>query len=147
MKRFSVIICCCVFFLTGCATVDSKKMQNKIDVLESKVDSVQTRQDSIENQLSKKSQSVTYIAEEAGAPSKSSGNYTQSKTAGKGMSSKDIQRALRNAGYYDGAIDGKIGPKSKKAIKSFQQDHGLKVDGVVGAQTMQALNGYLSAVK
>ena len=57
---------------------------------------------------------------------------------------KEIQTALKNAGYYNGAIDGKIGPKSKKAIEDFQKANGLKVDGKVGSKTWGALSKYLN---
>ncbi|MDD5422305.1 MAG: peptidoglycan-binding domain-containing protein [Candidatus Omnitrophica bacterium] len=56
---------------------------------------------------------------------------------------KDIQRALKAAGYYTGAIDGKIGPRTKKAIESFQKAQGLKVDGRVGPKTWAELERYL----
>lgn len=55
-----------------------------------------------------------------------------------------IQTALRNAGFYGGNIDGKIGPASKRAIEQFQQSHNLKVDGKVGPKTWAALEPYLS---
>jgi len=56
---------------------------------------------------------------------------------------KDIQRALKVAGYYNGAIDGKIGPDSRKAVREFQTANGLKSDGVVGRQTWSKLKVYL----
>ena len=56
---------------------------------------------------------------------------------------KEIQMALKNAGFYTGAIDGKIGPKSKQAILDFQKANGLKVDGKVGPKTWAALEKYL----
>jgi murein L,D-transpeptidase YcbB/YkuD len=56
---------------------------------------------------------------------------------------KDIQLALKNAGFYDGTVDGKIGPRSREAIKEFQRINGLKVDGVVGRQTWDKLSPYL----
>jgi N-acetylmuramoyl-L-alanine amidase len=60
------------------------------------------------------------------------------------MSKKDIQKALKNAGYYDGPVDGKIGPKTRAAIKAFQGDKGLKEDGIPGSQTKEKLAKYLS---
>ncbi|OPY89354.1 MAG: Zinc D-Ala-D-Ala carboxypeptidase precursor [Smithella sp. PtaU1.Bin162] len=59
------------------------------------------------------------------------------------LSHRQIQKALKNAGYYQGAIDGKIGPKTKEAILKFQRAKGLKADGVVGKKTSAALNRYL----
>lgn len=55
-----------------------------------------------------------------------------------------VQTALRNAGLYQGNIDGKIGPASKKAITEFQTAHNLKADGKVGPKTWAALEPYLS---
>ncbi len=40
-----------------------------------------------------------------------------------------IQRGLLNLGYIPGPIDGINGPKTQKAIRQYQQDHGLIVDG------------------
>jgi murein L,D-transpeptidase YcbB/YkuD len=56
---------------------------------------------------------------------------------------KEIQTALARAGYYTGPIDGKIGPKSKRAIEEFQKAKGLKVDGKVGPKTWSELEKYL----
>jgi len=57
---------------------------------------------------------------------------------------KGIQQALKNAGIYDGKIDGNIGPKTKKAIEAFQSQNGLKADGKVGRKTWKALSAYLN---
>jgi len=59
------------------------------------------------------------------------------------LTATEVQQALLNAGYYDGKIDGKIGPRSQAAIKKFQADKGLKVDGVVGGKTSAALAEHL----
>lgn len=54
-----------------------------------------------------------------------------------------VQTALKNAGYYNGEIDGKIGPKSKEAVLSFQKDNGLTADGKVGPKTWAKLKPHL----
>jgi murein L,D-transpeptidase YcbB/YkuD len=59
--------------------------------------------------------------------------------------SKKIQTALKNAGLYTGSIDGKIGPKTREAIKTFQAQNGLKADGVAGAQTWAKLSQYYTS--
>jgi peptidoglycan hydrolase-like protein with peptidoglycan-binding domain len=56
---------------------------------------------------------------------------------------QQIQTALKNAGFYNGAIDGKIGPASHRAIQAFQENQGLKVDGKVGPKTWAALEPFL----
>jgi len=56
---------------------------------------------------------------------------------------KDIQKALKAAGFYAGSVDGKIGPRSKKAIIDFQKAKGLKADGKVGPKTWAELEKYL----
>lgn len=55
------------------------------------------------------------------------------------LKGRDVQYLLKSLGYYKGKLDGKIGSKSKQAIKSFQKDHGLKVDGVAGKNTKRKL--------
>ncbi len=57
---------------------------------------------------------------------------------------QEIQTALKNAGFYSGEIDGKIGPMSKKAIEDFQKANNLKADGKVGPATWDALSKYLN---
>ncbi len=57
---------------------------------------------------------------------------------------KNIQTALKNAGLYNGNIDGKLGPASHRAIETFQKNNGLKVDGKVGPKTWTALEPYLN---
>jgi murein L,D-transpeptidase YcbB/YkuD len=56
---------------------------------------------------------------------------------------RDVQTALKNAGFYGGSVDGKIGPKTKAAIQEFQKAKGLKVDGKVGPKTWAEMEKYL----
>lgn len=56
---------------------------------------------------------------------------------------KEIQTALKNAGFYAGSVDGKIGPKTKAAIEEFQKAKGLKADGKVGPKTWAEMEKYL----
>lgn len=55
------------------------------------------------------------------------------------------QRLLTTLGYYDGAIDGIWGPRSKSALLAFQRDHGLTPDGVWGVRTNQAVEETIHA--
>ncbi|MFA4888131.1 MAG: peptidoglycan-binding domain-containing protein [Candidatus Omnitrophota bacterium] len=56
----------------------------------------------------------------------------------------EIQAALKNANYYTGAVDGKIGPMTKKAIEEFQKANGLQADGKVGPKTWEMLSKYMN---
>jgi hypothetical protein len=50
-----------------------------------------------------------------------------------------LQVALRAAREYTGTIDGREGPETTRAVVSFQQRHGLVVDGIAGPRTRRAL--------
>jgi peptidoglycan hydrolase-like protein with peptidoglycan-binding domain len=41
----------------------------------------------------------------------------------------EIQRELAGKGYYDGAVDGIVGPRAIQAIRNFEKTNGLKVTG------------------
>ncbi len=56
---------------------------------------------------------------------------------------KKVQLALYAAGFDPGKIDGRMGSQTIQAIKNFQEANGLKVDGVVGKETWEELQGYL----
>ncbi len=52
---------------------------------------------------------------------------------------KKLQQALNDRGYDAGSADGIYGTKTETAVKNFQRDNGLTVDGVAGAKTLEAL--------
>jgi peptidoglycan hydrolase-like protein with peptidoglycan-binding domain len=56
---------------------------------------------------------------------------------------QEVQEALKNAGLYTGKVDGVVGPRSKKAIRDFQEQNGLNPDGRIGPQTWAKLAPYL----
>lgn len=62
-------------------------------------------------------------------------------------SPQDVQRALKNAGFNPGPIDGRIGTRTIDAIKKFQRQQGLTADGVVGPRTWAKLNNSLVSYK
>lgn len=51
----------------------------------------------------------------------------------------ELQKMLKDAGYSVWTIDGAFGSKTEAAVKAFQTDKGLTVDGVVGPKTWAAL--------
>jgi peptidoglycan hydrolase-like protein with peptidoglycan-binding domain len=64
----------------------------------------------------------------------------------RGMQGEDVkklQEDLKAIGYDPGEADGIFGKKTEDAVKKFQKDKGLRVDGVVGKNTatyIDALN-------
>lgn len=50
-----------------------------------------------------------------------------------------LQKWLKNQGYYAGAVDGSFGPYTKQAVKYFQNDSDIVVDGWVADQTVNAM--------
>ena len=52
---------------------------------------------------------------------------------------KEVQRRLKQWGYYSGAVDGVYGSGTNKAVIAFQKKNGLTADGIVGKATYKAL--------
>ena len=62
----------------------------------------------------------------------------------KGEEVKTVQRILKELGYKDGSnkalvVDGSFGSRTEAAVKKFQDDYGLGVDGIVGSRTWNSL--------
>lgn len=53
----------------------------------------------------------------------------------------DVQKKLKELGYYNGGFDGKFGFQLQAAIKGYQKDNGIKVTGKLGPKTFTALFG------
>ncbi len=52
---------------------------------------------------------------------------------------EELQRHLSAAGYYDGEIDGKLGPASRDAIRAYQSQRGMTADGFGGVRLLETL--------
>ena len=51
----------------------------------------------------------------------------------------DVQLQLQRAGYYDGPVDGILGPMTQEAIAAFQADNGLAVTAAIDEPTLATL--------
>ena len=132
MKMKGLLVLTMGLFLSGCATANMQKQQ---------VQELQERVATLQVGLGQSQQEVATLKEEL---AQSKRNQYVKKYSSAQMSAQNIQLALKNAGFYDGPIDGKIGPKTKDAVVQFQESNGLKADGVVGRSTTQELGRYLS---
>lgn len=61
------------------------------------------------------------------------------KRGSKGDAVKVLQRELNSLGCDCGEPDGKFGSKTELAVRKFQKEHGLTVDGVAGSATQTAI--------
>src|SRR5437867_2049182 len=51
----------------------------------------------------------------------------------------NVQEQLARAGYYDGPIDGMLGPMTREAIAAFQADNGLAITSAIDEPTLATL--------
>jgi peptidoglycan hydrolase-like protein with peptidoglycan-binding domain len=118
-------------FLTGCATTtrkgqDTQQLRNRISFLEAELQrknqEISSLEGALESQQTKRSSKAGMV---------------------KQMSIKQIQTALKGAGFYKGLVDGKMGSQTRQAIREFQKANGLKADGIVGKRTAERLSEYL----
>lgn len=61
----------------------------------------------------------------------------QSTQAAGNSTVQEIQRGLAQKGYAPGPADGVAGKRTRAAIRAYQQNHGLLVDGRATAQLAQ----------
>jgi len=52
---------------------------------------------------------------------------------------KQLQKALKAAGVYGGALDGVYGDLTYQAVRKYQSQRGLHVDGMAGTKTLASL--------
>jgi len=50
-----------------------------------------------------------------------------------------LQRKLYAMGFNPGAIDGIFGPRTDQAVRRYQEQKGLQVDGIAGPETFTSL--------
>ena len=126
--------------LAGCATGRKKQvdqlqeLQSRIDFLEAKLQKKNREAVLLENELDDVRETVASLRKQTSAGIDS--NASQ-------LTDLDVQIALKNASFFKGALDGRIGPQTREAIKAFQKANGLKPDGVVGGKTISKLKKYL----
>jgi len=122
-----------LFSLSGCVTMrkndelQNQGLRNKITALESQLNEKDNEINSLRESLAKSSEvSIEKVSKAKEHPN-----------------AKQIQAALKSAGYYQGVVDGKMGKNTRQAVREFQKANNLPVDGKVGKKTWEALKDYL----
>ena len=52
---------------------------------------------------------------------------------------EDMQKRLKKLGFYSGDITGHFGEKTTKAVRKFQDENDLTVDGIAGTKTLEEI--------
>ena len=65
-----------------------------------------------------------------------------SKIGSRSEEVRAVQQAVKEKGYYNYAVDGIFGTRTRYAVVSFQKDNGLDPDGIAGEKTLKALGVY-----
>ncbi|TAM43191.1 peptidoglycan-binding protein [bacterium] len=132
----SVLAVVFVFALSGCATT---RKNNELEM-----QGLRNQVSALESQLSAKDEEINSLKESSlkssEMPAKAEPKSGEVKEHPK---AKQIQTALKNAGYYQGAVDGKMGKGTREAIKAFQKANNIPADGKVGKKTWAVLKTYL----
>ena len=132
--------------LAGCATTNPQEhdqlrsqvggLQSQVAALNSQVEELRTRQQTLEEHAwdrGVRPPTPTLV-----------GRASLDQPSHHILTAREIQQALHKTGFYQGPVDGKIGPNTRVAIKAFQAAHNLTADGVAGTKTMAALESYLT---
>lgn len=162
MSARLMVVLLAALVVGGCATTQARvspvnELQGQVTELSSRVESqekeivdlkysLKEMADKVESKdwevAEAKSASVSKMS--STAVIKVSSDKDSSGTIKVAASIEQVQKALKNAGLYEGNVDGKLGGKTKAAIAEFQKQHNLRADGVIGQKTWNEMKQYLS---
>ena len=133
-----------VLSLAGCATTRSRELSGQ---------ELQGRVLHLENLAEQRDQELAQLREELETERQSRAALEQrmkgaapaaaAASAG-GLTIREIQLALQRAGFDSGTVDGKMGRRTREALRNFQKAQGLTADGRIGPQTIAKLKAYLT---
>jgi peptidoglycan hydrolase-like protein with peptidoglycan-binding domain len=130
-----------VVSMAGCATC--KKRDTEIQGLKEKVQSLETESQAKDNEINNLRETLAKQMQESGQTS----SNIEVRNTKEHPTVKQMQTALKNAGYNPGTVDGKMGKQTREALRNFQRDKGLKIDGKAGKLTWGLLREYLDKTK
>ena len=170
MRNFAIITA--ILFLSGCATTiapnELDDLRRQINVMEGRVqekdrqieqlqetmDKVKTdsgQMAELQSRIEDRNKELTSLQEALDRESREKallaeridvlmGQYKRPESTNY---TKQIQIALKNAGFDPGAIDGVMGSRTRKAIRYFQKAHNLPITGKIDKNTWAKLRKYL----
>ena len=127
--------------LGGCATtrrssdLENQGLRNQVSVLESQLQSKDVEINGLKDQLNSQQLQAKEVP--------STRRLKVIPEVKSRPNIRQIQKALKNAGYNPGTIDGRMGRETKDAIRAFQRANGLRADGKAGKSTWNLLKKYL----
>lgn len=135
--KFFVPVIAGAVLVSGCATTRPRKadqtdLASQVQTLQAEVREKDQQIQDLQYQLDGQQQSLS-------GGNSSSGSRSSSLIRVSGVSVSDVQRALARAGFDPGPVDGRMGKKTKAAVKQFQRRNNLKADGIVGEKTWSLL--------
>lgn len=139
-----------VFGLAGCATARKDAagdpLQARITQLEEQLQQKDEEINDLKDQMqgsSEDSKRRESYSRRSGSLETTNFSYKKDAILRVDVSPDQVQLALKNAGYYNGPVDGKVGEKTRRAVAEFQKAHNLNADGVIGKKTWSTLKTYL----
>jgi peptidoglycan hydrolase-like protein with peptidoglycan-binding domain len=139
---YSFIVLIFALSLSGCITLkkntlEQQALRNQVSALEAQIQDKDQEIVNLRDSLAKEIQEKEELNKKA--PVAKPIKEVKSRP-----NMRQIQIALKNAGYDPGPIDGKNGKKTRDALKAFQKAKGLKPDGKAGKLTWGLLREYLN---
>jgi murein L,D-transpeptidase YcbB/YkuD len=152
-----------VFLLSACGTT-KKQLRNDVNTLNERIAQMEAEKQAQQETVNQLQQALAdergkgaiaqqpsqgsmvsehVVRSSSSKASSSSSTYFISDKLSNPPSIQDVQGALKNAGVYNGNVDGVAGPMTRKAVQNFQKAQGLSADGIVGKQTWEKLKSYL----
>jgi len=122
--------------LVGCATTKRSGLNQQVEQLQMQVGELET-------QVQAKDEEIKYLEGELEKTRAEGSKETADASSSRRLTSRQVQTALKRAGFYNGPIDGQFGKKTKKAVRDFQKANGLSADGIAGKKTRSLLRQYL----
>ena len=124
--------------VAGCATTRARHAA---------APSVSPETAALQTQLQAKDQEIQDLHSQLESHERSlSNNFSSTASSDKhnilrvpGVAPMELQKALIRSGFDPGPADGRLGKKTRSAVKAFQKKNHLTPDGVVGERTWAAL--------